>query len=263
MCITGSVGRVAKNDVVDVKTVQILLNLNLRRWEGSSPLEVDGRLGDQTAKGIEQFQARVERVAAPTGLVDPDGATLRALVGGLPSALTADKVLGIMIHADRSLVVRYVDSLIAKMAARDIDTPLRQAHFLAQVGHESGELRYTEEIATGDAYEGRRDLGNVEPGDGRRFKGPGLIPLTGRANYQAYGSAIGRDLVSGDNPRMVATDPDLAVDVACWFWQVHGLNALADRDDVELVTRRINGGLNGFEDRKRQLGRARFFLACD
>ncbi len=137
---------------------------------------------------------------------------------------------------------------------------MRRAYFLAQVGHESGELRYTEEIASGDAYEGRRDLGNTEAGDGRRFKGRGLIQLTGRANYRGFGEAIGVDLLSNDNAQRVATDPGLAVEVACWFWQARGLNALADEDDAHAVTRRINGGLNGLADRLRQLDRARFFL---
>ena len=140
-----------------------------------------------------------------------------------------------------------------------IDTPLRRAHFLAQIGHESGELRFTAEIASGEAYEGRRDLGNTEPGDGPRFKGRGLIQLTGRANYRAFGEALGMDFLTGDNPQRLATDPALAVEVACWFWRTRGLNTFADRDDAEGATRRINGGLNGLGDRLRQLTRARFF----
>lgn len=116
------------------------------------------------------------------------------------------------------------------------------------------------EIASGDAYEGRADLGNTQPGDGPRFKGRGLIQLTGRANYKAYGDAIGIDLLDADGCRRVATDPNLAVDVACWFWETRGLNALADQDDVRAITRRINGGLNGLADRERQLARGKFFL---
>jgi putative chitinase len=87
-------------------------------------------------------------------------------------------------------------------------------------------------------YEGRGDLGNTQPGDGRRFKGRGLIQLTGRANYEEYGQAKGRNFVDGDNYKLLATDPELAVDVACWFWKTRGLNALADADDVRAVTRR-------------------------
>jgi putative chitinase len=117
-----------------------------------------------------------------------------------------------------------------------------------------------EEIASGRAYEGRRDLGNAQPGDGLRFKGRGLIQLTGRANYQQYGQAIGRDLVTNEQWTQVADDPNLAVDVACWYWETRRLNRYADQDDIATITRRINGGLNGFENRQRLLARAKFFL---
>jgi predicted chitinase len=110
------------------------------------------------------------------------------------------------------------------------------------------------------AYEGRRDLGNTQPGDGPRFKGRGLIQLTGRANYQQYGQAIGRDLLTNEQWRQVADDPNLAVDVACWYWETRRLNPFADQDDITTITRRINGGLNGLTDRQRLLARARFFL---
>jgi len=121
-------------------------------------------------------------------------------------------------------------------------------------------LRYGEEIASGDAYENRRDLGNTQPGDGRRFKGRGLMQLTGRANYAKYGQAIGQDLVTNEHWKQVADDPNLAVDVACWYWETRNLNQYADQDDITTITRRINGGLNGLEDRQRLLTRAKFFL---
>jgi len=260
MCIVRAVGRDAANDAVDVKTVQILLNVNRAGWDGAEPLVADGRAGDLTCRAIAQFQARRVPALPPDGRIHPRDSTLKALAAGLPPELTAETLLGIMIHADPRRVEAFVHPLVERMTARGIDTAVRRAHFLAQVGHESGELRYTEEIASGDAYEGRRDLGNTEAGDGRRFKGRGLIQLTGRANYRAFGEAIGVDLISGDNPQRVATDPGLAVEVACWFWQARGLNALADADDGHAVTRRINGGLNGLADRLRQLDRARFFL---
>ena len=139
-----------------------------------------------------------------------------------------------------------------------IDTPLRQCHFLAQIGHESGELRYREEIASGKAYEGRKDLGNDRPGDGPLFKGRGLIQLTGRANYESYGEYLGRDLL--DNPSLVSEDENLCVDVAGWYWQKRNLNKYADRDDIITITKRINGGLRGLEDRKRLLELAKDVL---
>jgi putative chitinase len=160
-------------------------------------------------------------------------------------------------HATLARVALYLPHLLIGMTARAIDTPLRQAHFLAQVGHESGELRYHEELASGNAYEGRADLGNTEQGDGKRFKGRGLIQLTGRANYQAYGKAIGRDLTHDGHWAEVATEPALAVDVACWFWERHHLNRWADLDDITTITRRVNGGLNGLASRQVLLKRAK------
>lgn len=260
MCISRSVGQGGTNNAADVKTVQLLLNLNRAKLPGLAPLAVDGLMGSDTADVIKAFQARLMGMSPPDGRVDPEGGTLSALAAGMPAGFSAEKLQGIMINAARRNVDMYVDPLAAKMAARAIDTPLRQSHFLAQVGHESDELRHTEEIASGDAYEGRLDLGNTVPGDGRKFKGRGLIQLTGRANYAAYGDAIGVNLVDGDNYTQLATDPDLAADVACWFWQTHGLNALADQDDVITITRRINGGVNGLADRQRQLVRGKFFL---
>ncbi len=161
-----------------------------------------------------------------------------------------------MPHAGSRLALYGV--LIRAMAEADISTPLREAHFLSQVGHESGDLLYTEELASGAAYEGRADLGNTQPGDGRRYKGRGLIQLTGRANYAAYGAAIGRDLLT--DPGAVAREPALCVGVATWFWAKHGLNALADADDCEGITRRINGGTNGLADRRARLETAKAVL---
>jgi len=146
------------------------------------------------------------------------------------------------------------------MLESGISTPLRMAHFLAQLAHESGELRYAEEIASGDAYEGRADLGNSEPGDGRRFKGRGLIQLTGRSNYEAYGKTRGKDYTVSNKTDLLANDPFIAVDVSCWYWVENDLNSLADRDDIRAVTQAINGGYNGLEDRKAKLERAKFFL---
>lgn len=175
--------------------------------------------------------------------------------------LTAEQLHAVLPGARFADVARYRPPLIAGMAGRGIDTPLRIAHFLAQIGHESGHLRHAEEIADGSRYEGRADLGNTQPGDGRRFKGRGLIQLTGRANYAAYGAAIGADLLA--DPAQVATNPALAVDVACWFWESRGLNALADANDLERITRRINGGLNGLADRRAIMARARVVVGVD
>ena len=137
-----------------------------------------------------------------------------------------------------------------------IVTALQKAHFLAQVAHESDGFSTAIEYASGRAYEGRADLGNVHPGDGARFKGRGLIQLTGRENYATFSNAMGQGDLFVRNPELVAQLP-WAVLAAGWFWNRKGLNAIADRDDVVAVTRRINGGTNGLEDRQRRLAQAK------
>ncbi len=161
--------------------------------------------------------------------------------------LSVDRVLEIALYADRAQVGSLLPHLLLTMAEYEIRTPLRQAHFLAQLIHESGSFNYLEEIDPGDYLEGRTDLGNTEPGDGRRFKGRGLIQITGRSNYQASGQALGIDLIEA--PTRLA-DYDLACLSAGWFWSKNQINQYADRDDVEMVSRTINGGLNGFEERQ-------------
>lgn len=135
----------------------------------------------------------------------------------------------------------------------DITTPQRVRFFLAQVGHESGQLRYTEELATGEAYEKRLDLGNTSPGDGVKYKGRGLIQLTGKRNYSLASLALELPLL--DNPELLA-EPRNASRVSGWFWQNNKLNALCDAGFFQELTRRINGGLNGYPDRYKLLQKA-------
>lgn len=151
----------------------------------------------------------------------------------------------------------YINKYLAEF---HIDTPLRLAHYLAQIAHESGELLYTKELASGSAYEGRKDLGNTHPGDGIRYKGRGLIQLTGRANYQAYKEYCGFDVIK--TPTLLEL-PLGAVRSSMWFWQTRGLNKLADADDVLAVTRRINGGTNGLASRQQYLARAKKALKIE
>lgn len=137
------------------------------------------------------------------------------------------------------------------------DTPIREAMFIAQVAHESGSFRYVKEIASGEAYEGRTDLGNVERGDGVRFKGRGYIQVTGRANYKACGEALGLDLI--EHPELLEDIPN-ACRSAAWFWYIKGLNALADKEDFLTITKRINGGTNGWKERQMFYNRAKEIL---
>lgn len=171
----------------------------------------------------------------------------------------------------RSRVEQFIDPLNAAMAEFDINTPARQQMFLAQVGHESGEFRYMRELASGDAYEGRADLGNTHAGDGRRFKGRGPIQITGRKNYGLAGEALGLDLIA--QPELLET-PEHGCRSAAWFWRIgaglnlgrralaHGipqgcdLNTYADAGDFESITLAINGGMNGWDDRQKYFARA-------
>jgi len=164
---------------------------------------------------------------------------------------------------------KFMDFINAACDRFSINTPIRQLCFLAQVGHESGSLYFTEELASGEAYEGRKNLGNTQPGDGIRFKGRGLIQITGRTNYKAVGDALGADFIS--NPAMLAgknvtvctaTQLKNAALSAGWFWNSRNLNAIADSISITkpietgtnlnnfiLLTRKINGGTNGLNDR--------------
>lgn len=168
--------------------------------------------------------------------------------------ITATDLRIILPHATTGNIERFVQPLNDAMDEFQINTPTRQAAFLAQIGHESGSLRYVRELASGQAYEGRADLGNTEPGDGVKFKGRGLIQITGRANYAACGAALGEDLLG--TPEILEL-PEQAARSAGWFWLTHGCNELADSGNFQKLTRRINGGLNGLAERTAIWGRAK------
>ncbi|RMP62317.1 hypothetical protein ALQ18_01252 [Pseudomonas marginalis pv. marginalis] len=144
----------------------------------------------------------------------------------------------------------FVSALNAAMNRYAIVGAARASAFIAQIGHESGQLRYVREIwgptARQLGYEGREDLGNTVKGDGSKYRGRGLIQITGRANYAACGEALGLDLVN--HPELLE-QPHHAAMSAAWFWSTRGLNTLADKGDFAKITRRINGGLTGQDDR--------------
>ncbi len=150
----------------------------------------------------------------------------------------------------------------------DITTPARLAAFLAQIGHESGGLRYVRELASGEAYEGRKDLGNVHQGDGVLFKGHGLIQITGRANHRELRPQLllagYEDVPDFEGRPEALCEPRWAAASAAAYWHKRDLNALADTgrpEDFERITRRINGGLNGQADRLARWERAKAALA--
>lgn len=185
--------------------------------------------------------------------------------------ISLNQLRAIMPNCPASRAARFLGPLNATMEAYEINTPPRQAAFLAQIAHESGELRYTEELASGEAYEGRLDLGNNQPGDGRKFKGHGFGQLTGRKNTEAYAAYKG--MAVSDVLGYLETDEG-ACDSAGWLWIIGlglnlskraiaagvevgcNLNDLADRGAFELITWAFNGGLNGLKERTAYFFRA-------
>jgi putative chitinase len=154
------------------------------------------------------------------------------------------------------VAARWHGPLCAAMQRYEITTPARMTAFIAQTGHETLGFTHTQELwgptPAQKNYEppGRKAaaLGNTQPGDGYRFRGRGLIQITGRANYQACAQALSVDFLS--HPDLLGNE--FAALSAAWWWHAHGCNAIADSADFEALTKRINGGLNGIEDRLRR-----------
>jgi putative chitinase len=173
--------------------------------------------------------------------------------------LTKEILKKIAPYASMANIEKYIEPLNRFMVDFAINTAIRQRHFIAQAAHESGSFNYVLEQDSGAAYEGRRDLGNIYAGDGIKFKGRGWFQITGRNNYKKCSN----DLLGNDqllNDPTVLEQPNLAVESACWYWQTHGLNEIADTDNIELITHRINGGLNGFEQRKQFYEKCKLFI---
>jgi putative chitinase len=203
--------------------------------------------------------------------------------------ITAGQIGTIMPNATGALVGTYIGAINDTAARFSIDTPIRQAMFLAQLAHESGELRHAvenlsysavalrrvwpgrfsaadaeayarkpEKIAS-RAYADRMGNGDEASGDGWRYRGRGLIQITGRDNYRTCGEALDHDFIAA--PDDMAKTP-WSVLSAGWFWDSRRLNPIADRDDIEAVTRKINGGTNGLDDRKEFYERAKAVLGA-
>jgi len=161
----------------------------------------------------------------------------------------------------------FISALNTAMARSNINTPKRIAAFLAQVGHESGQLHYVRELG-GDQYLSKYDTGTLAArlgntpmpdGDGQRYRGRGLIQITGQHNYQQCSLGLFGDERLLQLPELLE-QPQWAAESAAWFWGQNGLNELADRDQFNSITRRINGGLNGLQDRLQLWVRARAVL---
>ena len=167
--------------------------------------------------------------------------------------VTREQLLAIMPNAKKR-VDSYLSIISGWAEEFGINTKLRMAHYLAQIAHASGELRYTKELASGQAYEGRKSLGNTQPGDGVRFKGRGLIQITGRANYSAYANYCGFDVVG--SPELLER-PLGATKSSMWVFETFGCNELADQDNLKAIRRKINGGYNGLSACEKYLKRAK------
>ena len=171
--------------------------------------------------------------------------------------MTKDQLKKIMPRLPEEKIDLYFPYLFEAMQMYEINTVLREAAFLAQIAHESVELRYMEEIASGGTYEGRTDLGNTQPGDGKRYKGRGPIQLTGRRNYKKFGDLMRVDLVNHPEKAVL---PEYCFKIAGLYWKLRKLNVLADAGRFREITRRINGGLNGLEDRMKYYALAKQVL---
>lgn len=162
-----------------------------------------------------------------------------------------------------SLAVRWTLLITKAMALSGCDTPKRKAAWLAQIGHESGCLRYTREIWGPTKQQLRyepgttlaRRLGNTQAGDGKRYMGRGLIQITGRGNHRMCTERMAA-LLQGvkvpdfeEQPELLER-PDWAALTAALFWKQNNLNRFADSGDFAELTRRINGGYNGLAHRQ-------------
>ncbi|HLL05385.1 MAG TPA: LysM peptidoglycan-binding domain-containing protein [Myxococcaceae bacterium] len=226
-----------------------------------------GVFGPRTQSALKEFQAKhdvpatgyygpltraaMQKMGAKVGGAGPVAPTPGP--GPTKGGLSLSQLKTIMPNLSDARARETLPHLNKAMAEANITTPKRQAAFVAQLAHESAQFRYFEEIASGAAYEGRRDLGNTQPGDGKRFKGRGPIQLTGRSNYRAAGKALGIDLEN--NPKRAA-EVDVGFRTAAWFWNSRNLNTYADAGNFREVTRRINGGYNGLADREAYYRRA-------
>lgn len=227
-------------------------------------IQIGQKINVPTKQAVTQSQTTTQPAKTtpnPTETTAPKPAEVDAVAAKLPAnsvkGLTAEQLKAIVPNLPAAKVKEYLPLLNSALAEFNINTPLRQAAFVAQLAHESVGLTAFQEFASGKQYEGRKDLGNVVAGDGVRYKGRGPIQLTGRANYREVGKALGVDLEN--NPKL-ASNPEIGFRIAGHFFESKGLNSLADQQKFDSITKRINGGFNGKADRDRYYARAKNVL---
>lgn len=178
-------------------------------------------------------------------------------------SVTAEQLALILAKKKNETIEAKAKALNIVFEKYSIDTPLRVCHYLAQVLHETGAFYYKEEI-WGDTkaqlgYDTRVDLGNTpeKDGDGKRYKGRGDIQITGRTNYKAISKSLGVDFLS--KPELLTIEPYCSL-CGGWFWAKNNLNKFADADNLNAITKRVNGGNNGIEDRRNWLKKCKEIL---
>ncbi|MFD1814404.1 glycoside hydrolase family 19 protein [Rhodococcus gannanensis] len=198
------------------------------------------------ANAVEEAAPAAEPAAEPAPAPAPEPAPAPAPL------VPADKLARILPQMPADKIAQYVAPLSDAMVRGGIDTPIRQAAFIAQLAVESDSFRTFEEYASGSAYEGRSDLGNTQPGDGVRYKGRGAIQVTGRHNYEEVSKFTGIDFVA--NPELMAA-PENAFITAVWYWTSRNLNNIADGPGIVRVSELVNGGHYGLADRMANFAR--------
>lgn len=179
-------------------------------------------------------------------------------VDGVAGPRTWTGILAYVGKRPMDMVVPFGEAAASVLPRYGISTRLRICNFVGQGAHETGGFRLLREVwgptPAQKRYEGRADLGNTRPGDGFRYRGRGIFQITGRANYDEIGAALKLDL---EGTPELAESPPVAIETAAYFWQSRGLNTLADTGDEDGITRRINGGSTGIDDRRQLVARAK------
>ena len=218
--------------------------INQKGWTG--PSEIDQAKLDQIMQRLTAASKEEEPIAAPAVQADPTAKIQQpaskssgAATKPAKTVKAAPKPYVPVTNSPFELTLRKA-ALGAKIAGAEL------AAFLGQCAHESAKFTTTKEFADGSQYEGRKDLGNVKPGDGVRYKGRGFIQITGRANYTAAAKDLGIDLV---NHPELAEKPDVAAKVSLWYWKTRVQPKISNFTNTKAVTKKVNGGVNGLQDR--------------